>query len=339
MIRRSAIAVAIVALAAAAIHRLVILPHGCNVVEETVRQSTRRIAGERDQLRVRPFAESNLAQLERCLDICRTDVRLPFLAGVNLMILGRPDAAAAMYRRALEYDQRPEIYAALAKAQVAMGDHDGAVRNLVVAGAFAGKNYLLDFDDPVAGKEAFSIVAEHEARAAAARGDVEKTLLFNGNFTAAGPRGASTEDSGQAAQWPSAADAWMARVNVPATVTTQLVPSTRRPGGTMLRVNVGSADSGVFQLWGPRRGRAPERVVTTAWVFVRSGRVYIGSGNGAATNTDVNSMLTGRWEQLEASNRSCPANQTVVYAASEGADFDVDEVTVVEWAGPPCEPR
>ena len=74
-------------------------------------------------------------------------------------------------------------------------------------------------------------------------------------------------------------------------------------------------------------------------MFVRSGRVYLGSGNAPATNADINTMLTGRWEQLEASNRSCPANQTIIYAASDGADFDVDAVTVVEWPGPPCEQR
>src|SRR5688500_4596413 len=104
MIWRSALAVAIVAVAAGALHRLVFLPYRCNVVEESVRQSTGRIVGERDRLRVRPVAQANVAALQTCLDICKTDVRLPFLTAGNLMILGRPDAAAMMYRRALQYD-------------------------------------------------------------------------------------------------------------------------------------------------------------------------------------------------------------------------------------------
>jgi len=335
---RKLVAALIAVAAIAAIYRVVIVPWRCNVIEGTVARSTDLIASEADPFRVRNAAERNVAMLERCIDLCKTDVQLPALAAANLTILGRSAAAAAMYERALQSDQRPELFLRMAEAQLAAGDREAGVRSLITAGDFAGKDYVLTADDVLARMEAYNAVSEHEARAAAARGEaVKHDLDINGDFDSVSRRGRTATDTGSGIAWVSAAEAWSAYANIPTTVTTTLTRSTRRTGRRMLRVQTGARDSGIFQAWGEARGLAPARTLTTAWVFVRSGQVYVGTGNGAATGGDAYSTTTGRWEQLKAQNVSCPATQTVLYAASEkGADFDVDLVEVNEVPGPPC---
>ena len=83
---------------------------------------------------------------------------------------------------------------------------------------------------------------------------------------------------------------------------------------------------------------APKRANISAWVFVRRGQVYLGSG-GARTPVGAVSNTIGRWQRLETLNDTCPARFIVINAATEGgADFYVDEVTSVETiAAPPCE--
>ncbi len=341
MIRRSAIIAVIVALAAAALWRGVWLPQRCNVLAQTVLQSTEQLDRQRDPFAARRTAERNLQLLEQCMEVCRTDPQFPMSAGNNLMLLGRPEAAATMYRRALEADRRPEIYAALASAQIATGDRAGAVQSLVAAGDFAGKEYLRDFEDVGARMEAYGIVDAHEARAAAARGEKPMpSFVLNGDFSEGpGLRGASTTDTGSGTAWPSASASWNLWADEPATVTSQLVPSTRRPGAMMLRIKTTGRTSGIYQDWGGRRGIAPQSVRTTAWVFVRSGQVSVGSGRGSMSIPDAYSRTTGQWERLEGANTSCPATQTNLFTASAGADFDVDLVEVVDVPGPPCEQR
>lgn len=337
---RKLAALGIAAAALAAMHRLVYLPWRCNVIKGIVGRSTNRLALEANSFRVRPAAERNVAMIERCLDICRTDVYFPALSASNLMILGRAAAAAAMYERALRYDQRPELYLALSEAQLAAGDRPAGIRSLVVAGDFAGKDYVLQSEDVLARRTAYNTVSMHEARAAAGRGEVTRDdLVINGDFDAVSKRGRTSTDTGAGAAWISAAEAWSSYADTPTTVTTTLMRSTRRPGRRMLRVTAGARDSGIYQIWGEKRGMAPASTLTTAWVFVRSGQVYVGTGNGSQTGRDAFSTTTGRWERLEAHNGSCPATQTNLFAATDHADFDVDIIEVYEIPGPSCEQR
>lgn len=337
---RKLAAAAIAVASGAAMYRMVYLPWRCNTIEGTVARSTDRISREDDPFRVRDAAERNVAMLQRCIDVCKTDVQLPTLAAANLMILGRAGAAAAMYERALRYDQRPELYLRLSTAQLAAGDRAAGIRSLVVAGDFAGKDYVLFSPDVLARMEAYNTVSHREARAAAARGEIVRDdLVVNGDFDAVSTRGRVSSDRGSGAAWDAAAESWSAFANTPTTVTTTLMRSTRRPGRRMLRVEVGAGDSGIFQAWGDKRGMAPARVVTDAWVFVRSGQIYVGTGRGSRTRRDAYSSSSGRWERLQAGNGSCPATQTILFSASKRADFYVDSVEVYEVPGPPCEYR
>jgi hypothetical protein len=116
-------------------------------------------------------------------------------------------------------------------------------------------------------------------------------------------------------------------------VSTQLVPSTRRPGGTMLRVTTNGENSGVGQTWAPP-GTGPTRVETEAWIFLRRGVVQIATGNSSGIVPDAYLTKTGSWQRVAAKNGSCPANYTVIISASRGgAEFDIDEVTITPVAG------
>ena len=58
------------------------------------------------------------------------------LMGANQELIGRVEDAERSYREALTIEQRPEIYMALALAQVQLGRVDDAVENYVTAARF-----------------------------------------------------------------------------------------------------------------------------------------------------------------------------------------------------------
>lgn len=86
---------------------------------------------------VRPqAAREALAIVEPICNGSPDDQRVAMLRGSNLLVLGQPGAAEGAYREALSWGQRPEIYVALANAQAANGDREGAIQSLGKALAF-----------------------------------------------------------------------------------------------------------------------------------------------------------------------------------------------------------
>jgi len=162
-------------------------------------------------------------------------------------------------------------------------------------------------------------------------------VLANPDFNAVGPSGPSTSFTGNGAAGNSAAANWTLFNNGPATIKTQVLPSTRVPGGRMIHVTTTGHASGLVQVWGAFN-TGPANVVSSAWVFVRSGKVYIGTGNGGNTGPNGYSSSTGKWEQIRGANNVCPANETIIYSATPGADFYVDVADVTAIQGPPCKP-
>lgn len=168
-------------------------------------------------------------------------------------------------------------------------------------------------------------------------------LLRNASFEKVGPRGRSASFSGRkgADDARSAAAGWtMHTSNDRAKVTTELIGSTR-PGGeaSMLHVNAGSNEGGVYQLFA-RDDRGPARVVASAWVFVTRGRVAIGTGNEGFITNSMLSSTTGKWELLSAcSDGKTTNNWFIAYStAIEGSDFYVDlgRVSEVRAIGERC---
>ena len=131
---------------------------------------------------------------------------------------------------------------------------------------------------------------------------------------------------------PTAAPHWDVFNNQPNVTTTALLPSTKGAvgAGTMLQVCTDAVDSGLRQVIGAGFGTGPAKAVASAWVYVLSGRVGIGSGNGGGTSShDAISTTTGQWELLTAPSPGSPVNQFVAYAVDfGGACFFIESASV-----------
>jgi hypothetical protein len=154
-------------------------------------------------------------------------------------------------------------------------------------------------------------------------------LLRNASFEAVGSLGRKTLYAPQPGQDnpQSAASDWTTHTsNDGAKVATELVRSSRLGGGSsMLRIVAGSNEGGVYQRFAPDR-KGPAMVVAQAWVFVRRGRVVIGTGHDGFINNSALNTTTGHWELLQTcSDGSTNNNWFIVYSTDvAGSDFDVD---------------
>ncbi|HET7435897.1 MAG TPA: tetratricopeptide repeat protein [Thermoanaerobaculia bacterium] len=311
---RKALAALVVLVACIALYRFVWTPFHCNYVRGRVTRLTADAWKDAGSFRSREMAMSNAVAISDCLARCKTDYALQMLAGSNFELIGRNEAAVAMYEEALRNNPRPEIYLALGIMQTKMGQRDAALKNFIRAGEFSGTSILLDIPDGALRWEAYRVVGARLDVAAAAMHQPRRNNIANARFE-------------------SGADRWQPINGATATIES----SQRRPSGRTLHVVANRADGGVQQIW-PSANATP-RVMTSAWVFVRRGRVYLGSGNGHVPLANATSTTTGKWERLEGVNETCPASMTILAAATaDGADFLIDEVSATKtFAAPPCE--
>lgn len=133
----------------------------------------------------------------------------------------------------------------------------------------------------------------------------------------------------------SAAANWTLFANTaPTHFYTEVKPSTRVPGTRMMRVRTSGERNGLVQVFpsgNPCDIDGPDHTVAGAWVFVRSGKVGLGTGNGGNTHIDTESTTLNQWQYLTAPNGVSPANELILYSTSlSGADFDVDFASVNE---------
>jgi hypothetical protein len=161
-------------------------------------------------------------------------------------------------------------------------------------------------------------------------------LLKNPDFDVVGPCGAFTWSSQANSGCPSnpsssAAADWTTHTsNSGDYISTQMVPSTLPIGGgsRMLRVLQRQGnEGGIYQPLPP----GLTKVVASAWVFVRRGRVILQANGGATGPSSFNSKY-GEWEQLRVCvdiANGTPINWFLVYNQDlAGGDFDVDRVEV-----------
>ncbi|HVE87093.1 MAG TPA: hypothetical protein VND93_29765 [Myxococcales bacterium] len=161
-------------------------------------------------------------------------------------------------------------------------------------------------------------------------------LLYNPTFANAGPSGSYTDVTtvvpGTAGN--SAASNWTLFTNNPGRIISRLEPSTLSGMVNMIHVLTWAPANGLVQVFGGSlscTANGPAHTDSGAWVYVRSGEVSIGTGNGGATGYDRHSTTTGAWEWLEAPNGVSPANEFIVYASSTaGADYYVGFARVNE---------
>ena len=176
---------------------------------------------------------------------------------------------------------------------------------------------------------AFSLIVGVGAQAAT------PNLLKNADFGRVGLKGLHTELTGDAKPGDAAAAEWTVYNNGPGTTTTDLLPSARRAGKTMIHIVTSNAKpgsgSGLVQAFFPV-STGPGHVTATAWIYIKSGTVLIGTGNGGNTGIDARTSVTDKWVELHARNGASPANLFIIYGQSPGADFYVDEASVTPLA-------
>ncbi|HEY9604851.1 MAG TPA: hypothetical protein V6C85_24825 [Allocoleopsis sp.] len=114
------------------------------------------------------------------------------------------------------------------------------------------------------------------------------------------------------------------------TTTTELVDSDSTLAGgdkKMIHVNTDGERCGIEQVFLPLN-TGPALTFSSALVYVKSGKVGLGTGNGGNTGLDTFSTKTNAWELLQFPNRNAHSNAIIVFSASKGAEFYVDNATV-----------
>jgi len=130
--------------AAFLISRIALQPWQCNLTEEEIRTRTSLTYDSvTDPVQTSRNAHQNLAALETCLDVAPHDIALYMLAAANQRLIGRDADAATMYRRALQYDRRPELYYNLGVVELQLHQRDEAIADLLTAVSFS-RAYLRD---------------------------------------------------------------------------------------------------------------------------------------------------------------------------------------------------
>lgn len=158
-------------------------------------------------------------------------------------------------------------------------------------------------------------------------------LLFNGSFELENEQiveefGLSRTFNNMEGGYTPAQN-WRVWHNTPATTTVELLPSTLPSGGEkMMHVTTTGWNNGLYQTFLPF-GTGLEKTRSSAWLHVLSGKVAIGTGNGGGTGHNKTISTTDRWVKIEAKNGGSPANEFIIYSASQGgAEFYVDMTSV-----------
>ena len=153
-------------------------------------------------------------------------------------------------------------------------------------------------------------------------------LLSNGNFDVVGPLGPIVDSQVPGGSGYSAAQDWLSLGNGVGYVKTELMPSTRVPGGRMIRVQTSGTINGLQQIFG-EFNTGPRKAYACVWIRLVVGSVGIGLGNGGGTNgNDVVLDKKDTWEVLQVSNAVAPVNSIVIGALTGGAEFYVESAYV-----------
>src|SRR5215212_4462963 len=282
----------IIAAGAALVWIAAIQPVRCSRLELPLLASTERAIDRNDI----PRARETLERAAGAIRHCPANIQLRMIAAANLRQLGRTTDAIRMYEEALRYDRRPELYFNIGESRVEAGMRQRAVDDYARAVIFTPA--MIEDVAP-------DLQSAVSARVAAAS---HQTGVRNGNFGLPSPNGGA-EYRGGGVTAASAALEWNVYISGTGSASTELVPSTRRPGGNMLHVVTNSAGDGVTQQWAPA-GLGPIRVETEAWIFARRGAVQLATGNIGHSIPNAYTVRTGVWERIAAPNLSCPANFT-----------------------------
>jgi tetratricopeptide (TPR) repeat protein len=129
------LAAVVMAAAGFAVHRICVIPFRDNLVMRDVEERMGMV-GSADSYRAMSLARLNLADLDRVAHSSRLDPAWYMFYGANCRILHRWQDAANAYTRALDIDQRPEIYFNRGLVMLQLGQIDQATADMVRAVRF-----------------------------------------------------------------------------------------------------------------------------------------------------------------------------------------------------------
>ena len=110
-------------------------------------------------------------------------------------------------------------------------------------------------------------------------------------------------------------------------ISTVLIPSTL-PGSTgyMLHVVTDGDGNGIDE----SAIASHPNTLSSIWVYINSGCIFIGTGDGGDTGFDEGTCETGRWFHFsKVPNGISPATEFLVFSFGNGADFYVKDAIIV----------
>ena len=135
VVRQLLLAIVLLAGAGFAVHRLCVIPFRDNLVMGDV-EKRMAIVDNVDSYRATSLARLNLADLDRVASSRRLDPAWYLFYGASCEVLDRWQDAADAYTRALDIDQRPEIYFNRGLVMLHLGQIDRATADMVRAVRF-----------------------------------------------------------------------------------------------------------------------------------------------------------------------------------------------------------
>lgn len=127
------------------------------------------------------------------------------------------------------------------------------------------------------------------------------------------------------------AENWKYWLSTSGTLNTQLLPSSKITGNSMIEVDTDGIGNGIVQVFAPAN-TGYNKVSACVEIHVIEGRVGIGIGNGGNTHSTVWVDSNEHMEQIRLSNGVSPANEIIMYSDSpEGALFEVDSVRIIPY--------
>lgn len=161
--RRWLATIAIAATAIFSIHRWCVMPLRCSIVERRLEQRTLQIAARAESMDTPRLARDVAHTALQCAALRPYNVNLYMIAAANLRFAGQDTAAVDVYRRAVRYGRRPELYAALGNALAAAGNRQEAVDYLLRANIF-WPDAISSIEDPLVHDEVERRFREYEAQ-------------------------------------------------------------------------------------------------------------------------------------------------------------------------------
>ena len=128
-----------------ALDRLVAGPFACNRAAHRTRTRTERTLQLTDPTIAAERARVDVDDMSRCLRCTPASIEISMNEAANLRILGRNREAVDVYRNALRFDRRPELYMNLGETLIQLGERPEGMRMLLECARFLSDEGEIDY--------------------------------------------------------------------------------------------------------------------------------------------------------------------------------------------------